>query len=290
MLSKYTGKRRKQAITGLLFILPSLAGVMVFVFFPFLDVLCQSFQGPVLREWRGIENYRILFETSAFRLAAMNTLRFTAVCIPVLVVLSLLLAIVLQNIGTSGRIFKSAFLVPMAVPVASVVLFWRVMFHEKGLLNALLAKLGGISKDWMNTGTAFWILVGSYIWKNLGYDIVLWMAGLMGIPSAIYEAAMVDGAGHFQCFLHITLPNLKPMFYTITVLSFLNSFKVFREGYLVAGDYPHESMYLLQHLFNNWFGKLEFDKIASAAVLVVLVITCLILLLKRIWEQEGKHR
>ena len=163
MLSKYTGKRRKQAITGLLFILPSLAGVMVFVFFPFLDVLCQSFQGPVLREWRGIENYRILFETSAFRLAAMNTLRFTAVCIPVLVVLSLLLAIVLQNIGTSGRIFKSAFLVPMAVPVASVVLFWRVMFHEKGLLNALLAKLGGISKDWMNTGTAFWILVGSYI-------------------------------------------------------------------------------------------------------------------------------
>ena len=101
---------------------------------------------------------------------------------------------------------------------------------------------------------------------------------------------MVDGAGHFQCFLHITLPNLKPMFYTITVLSFLNSFKVFREGYLVAGDYPHESMYLLQHLFNNWFGKLEFDKIASAAVLVVLVITCLILLLKRIWEQEGKHR
>lgn len=286
MPNKYIGKRRKQAIAGLMFVLPSLAGVMAFVLLPFLDVLCQSFQGPVLREWRGIENYRILFETSAFRLAAANTLRFTAVCIPVLVGISLLLAVLLQNIGAHGRFFKSAFLVPMAIPAASVVLFWRVVFHENGLWNAVLEKLGGTSEDWMNTGAAFWILVCSYIWKNLGYDIILWMAGLMGIPSGIYEAARADGASRFQCFLKITLPNLRPMFYTITVLSLLNSFKVFREGYLVAGDYPDESMYLLQHLFNNWFGKLEFDKISSAAVLVVLVITCLILILKRVWEHE----
>lgn len=286
MPNKHIGKRRKQAIAGLMFILPSLAGVMAFALLPFLDVLCQSFEGPVLREWRGIENYRILFETSAFRLAAANTLRFTVVCIPVLVGISLLIAVFLQSISVHGRFFKSAFLVPMAIPVASVVLFWRVVFHENGFWNVLLGKLGGTQGDWMNTGAAFWILVSSYIWKNLGYDIILWMAGLMGIPSGIYDAARVDGAGRFQCFLKITLPNLRPMFYTITVLSFLNSFKVFREGYLVAGDYPHESMYLLQHLFNNWFGKLEFDKISSAAVLVVLVITCLILILKRVWEYE----
>lgn len=123
--------------------------------------------------------------------------------------------------------------------------------------------------------------MGSYIWKNLGYDIVLWMAGLAGISENIYEAARVDGAGEWQCFWKITLPNLKTSFYTITVLSFLNSFKVFREAYLVAGDYPHESIYMMQHLFNNWFRNFSFDKMAAAAVLESLVLLALILLFQK---------
>ena len=121
----------------------------------------------------------------------------------------------------------------------------------------------------MNSGSAFWILFISYIWKNLGYDIVLWMAGLAGISSNIYEAARVDGAGEMQCFFYITLPNLKSSLYTITVLSFLNSFKVFREAYLVAGDYPHESIYMMQHLFNNWFVNLDIQKMTAAAVMLI---------------------
>ena len=108
----------------------------------------------------------------------------------------------------------------------------------------------------MNSSAAFWVLVVSYLWKNMGYDIILWSAGLAAIPENLYEAAKVDGAGSLDCFFRITLPNLMPVFYTITVLSFLNSFKVFREAYLVAGDYPHDSMYLLQHVFNNWFREL----------------------------------
>lgn len=138
----------------------------------------------------------------------------------------------------------------------------------------------------MNSKYAFWILVFSYIWKNLGYDIVLWMAGLSGIPYSLYEAARTDGAGAWICFWKITLPNLKPVLYTITVLSFLNSFKVFREGYLAAGDYPDESMYLLQHLFNNWFREMDFDKLAAAAVLMVLVIIVFVFLLQRAWNCE----
>ena len=136
----------------------------------------------------------------------------------------------------------------------------------------------------MNSGYAFWILVFSYIWKNLGYDIVLWIAGLSGISENIYEAARVDGAGEWKCFISITLPNLLPSLFTISVLSLLNSFKVFREAYLVAGNYPHESIYLMQHLFNNWFLDLDLDKMAAAAVINGLVIFMLILLLKRVWE------
>ena len=178
------------------------------------------------------------------------------------------------------------FLVPAAVPAASVVLVWELLFHSNGLLNrALLATAGG-KVEWMTTSASFWVLVLSYLWKYLGYDKILWMAGLAGIPEEIYEAAHMDGAGERACFFRITLPNLLPSLYTISVLSFLNSFKVFREAWLVAGDYPQQDMYLLQHLYNNWFRDLAFDKISAAAVLTALVVCVLILLLQRAWERE----
>ena len=175
---------------------------------------------------------------------------------------------------------------PMAVPAASVVLVWKVLFYKKGLINGALLALGGSGVDWMGSGAAFWMLVISYLWKNLGYTVVLWMAGLAGIPESVYEAAQVDGANALQTFLHITLPNLRGSAYTITVLSLLNSFKVFREAWLVAGDYPHESMYLLQHLYNNWFRELDFDKIAAASVMTSVVVFILIGFLRKAWDGE----
>jgi len=144
--------------------------------------------------------------------------------------------------------------------------------------------IGGRGADWMNSKYAFWVLVFTYLWKNMGYDVILWMAGLSGISTSIYEAARVDGATERKIFFSITLPNLKSTMYTITVLSILNSFKVFREAYLVAGDYPDQSMYLLQHIFNNWFREMSFDKMAAAAVVVAFVICSLVLLLQKTWD------
>ena len=113
--------------------------------------------------------------------------------------------------------------------------------------------------------------------------MVLWLAGLSTISPAIYEAAKVDGASSWQQFTKITIPQLLPTLFTIVVLSLLNSFKVFREAYLIAGDYPHDSMYMLQHLFNNWFVSLDIDKLSAAATIVAGVILILILLLQRTW-------
>ena len=141
--------------------------------------------------------------------------------------------------------------------------------------------------DCMNTGASFGVLVISYIWRNLGYDIVLWLAGLSAIPESLYEAAHVDGAGTWKCFTCITMPNLLPSLFTIVVLSLLNGFKVYREAYLAAGDYPQEKMYLLQHLFNNWYRDLAIDKMSAAAVITGLVIMALILLLQRAWEGDA---
>lgn len=270
----------------LVFLLPNLFGVTIFVLLPFGDVILRSFQVAVTREWSGLKNYIAMMETPAFRLAAGNTIRFEMICIPILLILSLLIAAFLHNRGQYGRVLKSVFLAPMAIPVASVVLIWRVLFDQYGIVNRIMSSAGAPIKDWMNTSAAFWILVFSYIWKNLGYDIVLWMAGLNGIPEHLYEAARVDGAGRLQCFIRITLPNLMPTLYTISVLSFLNSCKVFREGYLVAGDYPHKSMYLLQNLFNNWFREMDFDKLSAAAVCMTILIFFLVLLLKKVWDRE----
>lgn len=281
-------KKRKGQLAGLWFVLPDLAGVCCFALLPMAEVIRRSFQSAVTSQWMGLKNYREVLGNTAFRLAAANTLKFTAVCIPLLVVCSLLLAVLLQRMKQAGKLLKSAFLLPVAVPAASVVLVWKTLFHSNGLLNGLLEGMGGEKVGWMTTGAAFWVLVLSYLWKNLGYDMVLWMAGLAGIPQEIYEAARVDGAGEWKCFTKITLPNLLPSLYTISVLSFLNSFKVFREAWLVAGDYPQQSMYLLQHLYNNWFRELAFDKIAAGSVLTSAVVFGLILLLKRAWDREER--
>ena len=268
---------------GFLWILPSFLGVLVFYLLPYADVVRRSFLGAVDNRFVGLKNYQEIFQNTAFLLAVENTVKFTAACMPVLILMALLCAVALYQ-SKYGGIIKSAFLMPMALPAVSVALVWRLLFHSQGLLNYWLENLGIMGKDWMNTPSAFWILVISYIWKNLGYDIVLWMAGLAGISENIYEAARVDGAGEWKCFWHITLPNLKPSLYTITVLSFLNSFKVFREAYLVAGDYPHESIYMMQHLFNNWFRNFSFDKMAAAAVAESVILLVLILLLQKAWD------
>ena len=276
----------KSSIIYWSFLLPNLLGVLYFSLLPMLQVLIRSFQSAIGGNWVGVRNYITVVSNAAFQRAITNTGKFTAICIPLLIVISLALAVLLYSIPAVGSALRSIFLMPMAVPAASVVLVWKALFHKKGLINGALLALGGSGVDWMGSGAAFWMLVISYLWKNLGYTVVLWMAGLAGIPESVYEAAQVDGANALQTFLHITLPNLRGSAYTITVLSLLNSFKVFREAWLVAGDYPHESMYLLQHLYNNWFREVDFDKIAAASVMTSVVVFILIGFLRKAWDGE----
>ena len=278
------GLRRR--IIAVSFLLPHMLGVLYFFLLPMVQVLLRSFQSAVGGRWVGLQNYRTVFQNTAFALAASNTARFIAVCVPILVGLSLILTVAVQSLPLVGKTIRSAFLLPMAIPAASVVLVWKALFHDNGLVNHALLDTGMGTIPWMDSGAAFWMLVLSYLWKNLGYTMVLWAAGLSAIPESCYEAAQVDGASSWQIFFQITLPNLRGTGYIIVVLSVLNSFKVFREAWLVAGDYPDESMYLMQHLYNNWFRELDFDKIAAASVICSAVIFLLIGLLRRAWDKE----
>ena len=279
---------RRSKWTGLSFLLPGFCGVAFFSFLPFMDVIRSSFVQVVSGRFCGLENYRIVLHNRSFLLAVKNTLRFLLVCLPLLLGISLVLAFLLHAwqmaFHQKLRLLKAAYLVPMAIPAASLVLLWKLMFDKHGFVNGILHLCGIHAVDWMNTGAAFFVLVFSYIWKNLGYTMVLWLAGLSSISPDLYEAAEMDGAGRMTQFFKITLPLIRPLIFTIVVLSFLNSFKVFREAYLVAGNYPQEDMYLLQHLFNNWFTDLSVDKMAAGSVLLALVITVFVLLLQKLWE------
>lgn len=279
---------RRSKWTGLSFLLPGFCGVAVFSLLPFMDVIRSSFVQVVSGRFCGLENYRIVLHNRAFLLAVKNTLRFLLVCLPLLLGISLVLAFLLHAwqmaFHQKLRLLKAAYLVPMAIPAASLVLLWKLMFDKHGFVNGILHLCGIHAVDWMNTGAAFFVLVFSYIWKNLGYTMVLWLAGFSSISPDLYEAAEMDGAGRMTQFFKITLPLIRPLIFTIVVLSFLNSFKVFREAYLVAGNYPQEDMYLLQHLFNNWFTDLSVDKMAAGSVLLALVITVFVLLLQKLWE------
>ena len=269
----------------LFFLMPSISGVTLFVLIPFMHVVKRSFQTAITKEFHGLKNYISVFHNQAFHLAVKNTARFTVVCLPILILLSLFIAMAMSQLKEI-KLLKSAFLLPMAVPAATLVLIWKILFFQEGIFNSSLLTLGLKPIAFMDSGAAFWVLVLSYVWKNIGYTSVLWLAGILQISNSILEAAKVDGSSPMQTFFYIIIPNLKSTLYIITILSFLNSFKVFREAYLVAGAYPHESIYLLQHLFNNWFTNLEVDKMSASAVCIAVILFCIIFALEILYEKD----
>lgn len=271
----------------LIFLVASLLGTCLFLMIPYVYVVVSSFLSRGDGKFAGLENYADVIENHAFMTAMANTARFIAVCVPVILIISLGISLYIYDNPRLGGMLKTGFLIPMAIPVTSAVLLWRFLFAEKGIVNAILAAGEYETVNWMNTEWAFWILVLSYIWKNLGYNIILWLAALSAIAPDVDEAARVDGAGTIRRHLCVTIPAAKNGAFVIIVLAILSSFKVFREVYLVAGEYPHESIYMIQHCFNNWFRNLEMDKLAAGAVIDSLILTVLILLLQKLWEKRG---
>lgn len=277
-LQKQKRKFRKE----LLFLLPSVIGVIIFYFIPFCDVLLRSFRPEFGGGFAGFGNYKAVLENKAFKIAVKNTLKFVVIYIPILLIFSLFLAVLLDYLREKQKIYKKIFLLPMAIPVASLVLIWKVFFGEFGLINRILSCFHVIGPDYFHTSFAFLVLGITYLWRNFGYDMLLWKTGIDAVDADLYEAAALDGAGFVKRFWYITLPQLKEMGFVIIIISVINSFKVFREAYLIGGDYPNQSIYMLQHLFNNWFVQLELGKLTAAAIMLACVIIFFVACIERI--------
>jgi len=274
----WRSKGGKKKLLPWLFLTPSLVGVIVFTGIPFLDVIKRSFQDAMGTRFMGLRNYQAVLENSAFRLAAGNTVRFLAVCMPLLLLLSLGMALLISSSAEQNRlrdqgmgIFRTTLVLPMTIPAASMVLVWKIILCPEGTLNQLLAGVTGTvwETDWAFSQWAFPVLIITYLWKHAGYDMILWLAGLWGISGELYEAAKIDGAGAWARMWYITLPGLTGTFGLVGVLSIVNSFRVYREAYLLAGSYPEPSIYLIPHLFAHWFLSLDVQKMTAAAVMMV---------------------
>ena len=239
-------------------------------------------------EFEFLDNFLTVLNNPSFRTAAKNTAMFSSIAVPLAVVLSLALALMLECRIPCKSLLRTFFLSPMMVPVASVVLIWQVVFHYRGTLNVILDNFGVTAVDWINSPYCLLVIVVLFLWKNLGYNMILFMAALNNIPKDLLEVADVEGASAAHKFFNIKLRYLSPTVLFVAILSIINSFKVFREIYLLTGDYPYDGLYMMQHFMNNTFNNLDYQKMSSAAVLMALVMVALIALLFKVEDIFGK--
>jgi len=274
---------------GLLFILPGFMGFALFYLLPFGVSVWYSFLSrPVDGEFVGFRNYIDLLQSPAYRLGLRNTIIFMGLSVPLNMALSLGAAMLIKISGRFKPLFVLIFLIPLVIPSGAMVFFWRMLFARDGFLNNILTSLGFEGINWLNSGYAMLTLLIIFVWKNLGFNLVLYLSGLSNIPKEYYEAAKTDGAGVIRTLRSITLPCLMPITVIVLLMSIINSFKVFREVYLLMGAYPHTSVYMLQHFMNNNFFALNYPRLTSATTLLSIAMAVLTWGLIRL-ERKASH-
>ncbi len=231
---------------------------------------------PISKEFVGLDNFKMLVQNGAFKTAVHNTVMFSVLAVPLAVVLSLLLAIVLEAKLPFRSQFRTFFLSPMMVPVASIVLIWQVLFSYNGVVNAFIGVFGAEKIDWLKSKYSIIVVVILFLWKNLGYNMILFMAALASIPKDILEVARLESATPLQTFFRIKIRYLSSTILFVTIMSLISSFKIFREVYQLTTDHPHDAIYLLQHFMNNKFKQLDYQTLSAAAILLSLVMIVII--------------
>ncbi|MCQ2080017.1 MAG: sugar ABC transporter permease [Lachnospiraceae bacterium] len=283
-------KDAKSKRVSWLFLFPSLTGVMLFFLVPYFIIIFYSFimNPPTDYSFVGFKNYFTVFNNAAFRTASLNTIKFTFLAVPLAVVIPLLLALLLDIKIPFKSQFRTAFLTPLMVPVASVVLVWQVIFHYNGLGNEILNSLNIDSVDWFNSEQALFVIVVLFLWKNIGYNMILFMAALGSVPRDLLEVAYLENASGWNIFWNIKFRYMTSTLLFVTIMSIINSFKVFREIFLLKGAHPTSYMYMLQTYMNNKFDALDHHLLSAAAIVMSIVMIIIIGVLFLLEGRVGK--
>lgn len=285
-MTKKLNKKQKEAITGYLFFLPALINLIFFLGIPILFALYISFTNYNLFnvnniQFVGLQNYRNLFNDSLFYKSLGNTLYHVSLSIPVNTVVGVSLALLLNNHQLKGlKLFRTTFLLPTVVSGVAVTLLWQwILDPNFGLINSFLMNFGVRGPGWLTDSA--WskpsiVLMNTW---SVGGTMMIYLAGLQGIPQTLYDAATIDGAGTFRRFWHVTIPLLSPTIFFNMITGAIGAFQVFAEAYIMTGGGPNNStLYYAYYLYNKAFADLQFGY-ASAMGWILMVITLVLTLI-----------
>ncbi len=283
-MKKKLTKKQKEAITGYLFFLPALINLVFLLGIPILYALYISFTDYNLyndMNFIGLQNYRNLFNDRLFYKSLENTLFHVIFSIPVNTTIGVSLALLLNNQQLKGlKIFRTTFLLPTVVSGVAVTLLWQwILDPNFGLINSFLMNFGVQGPGWLTDSA--WskpsiILMNSW---SVGGTMMIYLAGLQGIPKTLYDSATIDGAGSFRRFWHVTVPMLSPTIFFNMITGAIGAFQVFTEAYIMTGGGPNNStLYYAYHLYNKAFSDLQLGY-ASAMGWILMLITLVLTLL-----------
>ena len=284
--------RRREARDGIVFILPWFLGLLIFILGPFVAGFYYSlteYDSLLPANWLGVENYRrILFDDDRFWLTVYNTVWYVCAAVVPQVVLGLLLAVLLNQKTRGITVFRTVFFMPSIVPiVASVSLFIFILHDRFGLLNETLYQVFGIvgpnwltSPDWSKPSLVLWSLWG------IGGGMIIYLAGLQGIPQTLYEAAAIDGAGALRCFWKITIPLISPTILFVVIMGIIGSFQIFTPVFLLgsanyglAAAGPMDSLlFWVVYIYNQGFFYFRMGYASAIAWLLFMLLVVLTLI------------
>jgi multiple sugar transport system permease protein len=292
-----TKASRQEALAAYLFLLPNIVGFVIFTAGPVLAALGISLVSWNLLnppQWLGLENYANLIHDADFWASLRATLYYTLGSVPLGIVLSLALAAALNQKIHGIGIYRTVYFIPVVSSMVAVSLMWRWMYNPtSGILNYALDRvftfmhLNIAPPDWLQSTTwAMPAIVIMSIWKGLGYNMVIYLAGLQGIPTTFYEAAEIDGATGWAKFRHITLPLLTPTTFFVLIMSFIGSFQVFEQAYIMtAGGPARATVTTVYYIYQNGF---QWYKMGYASA-VAWVLFALIMVLTMIqWRYQNR--
>lgn len=273
-------RRKKEMIWGYVYILPSLFFMVCFCLLPILMSVYFSFTDynvMTAPNWVGLDNYRKVFEDPYLKDALKNTLIYVVLTVPIQTFLSLAFAAFfaekMQNLA--GNFLRSAMFIPVIASAVTAGAIWRTIFTTNGgIINSFLEMLGVQGPNWLgDSKTALICICVVAIWKNVGYFLVIYYAGIMGLSPELFEAARIDGATTLQQFFKITLPMLKPINYLVITLGIIWSFQVFDLSYLMTSGGPGRStVTIVMGIYNSAFKEYRMGYACAMAILLLIVI------------------
>ena len=281
------------------FLAPAMTAIFVFFFLPVLAALLLSFTdfdiyalgNPDHLRFIGLQNYARLLENPLFWKALGNTFYFVLVGGPLSVAVSLGAALLVNaRLVSLKGFFRAAFFMPVVTTLVAIAVVWRYLYHPRyGLLNYGLGLLGIDPIDWLgDPDWAMHAIILMAIWKNFGYNMIIFIAGLQSIPEQVYEAARIDGANGWQQFWHVTLPMLAPTFLFVGIITMIGYFQLFAEPYVMTQGGPSNStlsivLLMYEEGFRWW------NMGYAAAVSFVLFLIILVATLIQLWLQKGAY-